>query len=105
MDFLYGNLICLQEVPKFVYKSWFEEFSFDVVSLFSNIPIDLAIKVAKLLNIAFAWIEHEQIGPLYQLTSLSIGDFSYIARASFFKEIGELLAGSSQSKQLRIKLS
>ena len=34
----------------------------------------------------------------------SIGDIPYVARASFFKEIGGLMAGSTQSKQWRIEL-
>ena len=32
-----------------------------------------------------------------------IGDFLYVARASFFKEIGGLLVGSTQNKQWRIE--
>ena len=49
-----------------------------------------------------------KINILLYIQKQAMGNFPYVARASFFKEIGGLLhgglfAGSSQSKQLRIE--
>ena len=46
------------------------------------------------------WLRHHVINIKIFDVFMLIGNFPYIARTSFFKEIGGLLADSSQIKQI-----
>ena len=48
------------------------------------------------------WLRHHVINIKIFDVFMLIGNFPYVAHTSFFKEIGGLLAGSSQSKQIEL---
>ena len=50
------------------------------------------------------WLRHHVINIKKFDVFMLIGNFPYVAHTSFFKEIGGLLAGSSQSKQIALFL-